>query len=128
MHLRFDPQHAARCMPKPKRILLVLPLLCILSLNFVFPVVAAEGPGKSKAPVHLKSDHLQYFKEKDIYIAEGAVVVEQEGAQLEADTMRLDGKTGQLSAMGNIHYAESGNTMDAERIVFDINTKLGVLH
>lgn len=128
MHLRFDPQHAARCMPKPKRILLVLPLLCILSLNFVFPVVAAEGPGKSKAPVHLKSDHLQYFKEKDIYIAEGAVVVEQEGARLEADTMRLDGKTGQLSAMGNIHYAESGNTMDAERIVFDINTKLGILH
>ncbi len=124
----FTPQRPKRSRFGFKWIFLFLPLLGFLCSSLVLQVSAAALPGKSDAPIHLRSDHLQYFKEKDIYIAQGDVVVEQEGARLEADALRLDGKTGKLSAMGNIHYLDGGNTMDAERIVLDINTKLGVLH
>ncbi len=109
-------------------ILLRLPVFCFLLARFALPLFAAEIPGKSDAPIHLKADHLQYFKEKEIYVTQGAVVIEQERMRLEADAARLNGKTGKLTAMGNIHYFDGENTIDAERLTLDINTKLGVLY
>lgn len=124
----FDSQQPEGCTPGHNLILIFLPLLCILFTSFASTLFAAEIPGKSNSPIHLESNHLQYFKEIDVYLAQGAVVIEQEGMRLEADTVRLNGKTGALSAMGNIHYFDGGNTIDAEHITIDINTKLGIIY
>lgn len=31
--------------------------------------------GKSEEPIHLQADRLEYFKEQDLYLANGSVVV-----------------------------------------------------
>ncbi len=88
---------------------------------------AAEIPGESTAPIHLTSDRLQYFKEKNLYLAQGDTVVEQGPMRLEADMVRFNEKTRQLSGMGRIHFFDGENKIDADRIEINIDTKLGFL-
>jgi len=120
--------HTGRQVKQLRLILIFFLLLCIQHHSPSPPLFAAEMPGKSEAPIHLKADHLQYFKERDVYLAQGSVVITQETTRLEADAARLNGKTGKLSAIGNIHYKDGENTIDAEHITVDINTKLGVIY
>lgn len=84
--------------------------------------------GKSEEPVHLDSDRLEYFKEQDLYVAEGSVVVRQGPLHLEADSLRLDNANGKLFARGNVHFDDGENKTDAEALEMDINTQLGVLY
>lgn len=84
--------------------------------------------GESEEPIHLESDRLEYFKEQDLYVAEGSVVVQQGPLHLEADSLRLDNANGKLLAVGNVHFNDGENKTDAQELEMDINTKLGILY
>ncbi len=45
-----------------------------------------------------------------------------------ADSARLRGKTGEVEAFGNVHFFDGKNTFDAKRLVFNVDTKLGILY
>jgi LPS-assembly protein len=84
--------------------------------------------GKSDEPIHLQSDRLEYFKETDVYSAEGSVVVQQGPLRVEADSLRLDNANGKMVAAGHVHFNDGENKLDADEMELDINTKLGVLY
>lgn len=91
-----------------------------------FPAI--KNPGGTDEPIHLQSDRLEYLKEEDVYLAEGAVVVQQGPLHLEADSLRLDKGAGKLVAIGNVHFNDGENRIDADEIELDINTHLGILY
>ena len=98
----------------------------------IFFTLALERPSlraeETEEPVQLTANRLQYFKKTDTYFAEGAVSIEQGTMRLKADTIRLKGATGDLKAFGHIHYFDGIQTIDADRIAININTKLGILY
>lgn len=103
--------------------------LYVLISGVLSPILcAAELPGKSDEPIHLKADQLEYLKETDLYIAQGDAEVVQGSMRLTADTLRLDGKTGKLLGLGHIHYFDGENTIEAERIEVNVDTKLGIIY
>ncbi len=55
-------------------------------------------------------------------------MVKQGPMRLQADAIRMDGKTGSLSGIGHIHYFDGQNSIDAERITLHIDTNLGILY
>ncbi|MFQ5597936.1 MAG: LPS-assembly protein LptD [Nitrospiria bacterium] len=89
------------------------------------PTVWAE---EGKAPVLLKADQLQYFKGTDTYLATGSVSIRQGPKQVDADSLRLKGKTGRVDAFGNVHFFDGENAIEANRITFNIDSELGVLY
>jgi LPS-assembly protein len=139
-----DQKKRARRSLSQRRHLLLF-LLFIFSISFGGGAVGAETAqtskpakpnlsaakntlGKSEEPVQLQSDRLEYFKEQDLYVAEGSVVVVQGPLHLEADSLRLDNANGKLLAAGNVHFNDGENKTDADEVEMDINTKLGVLY
>ncbi|MFQ5543018.1 MAG: LPS-assembly protein LptD [Nitrospiria bacterium] len=86
-----------------------------------FSAVRAE----ETEPIHLTSDRLQYFKESDLLLAEGAVLIEQGLMRLDADLMQLKRETGELEARGHVRFFDGQNNIDADQIELDMETKLG---
>jgi len=99
---------------------------CTLFLSLVITKNALSA--EVKEPVHLKADTLQYFRKKDIYLAAGSVSITQGVMQVEGDSLSLIAETGEATVFGNVHFFDGENNIDAKKIVFNIDTKLGVLY
>ncbi len=100
--------------------------ICLLFLLF-YPK-PARSETEEKGPIYLKSDSLQYFKETDIYLAVGSVIIEQGALKVKADSARLKGESGEVDAFGNVHFSDGENAFEARRVLFNIDTQLGVLY
>lgn len=130
MSRRLDGAHPLGLPFKTKQLIaFCFVLFCLAAITgfTLSELAAAEIPGQSDAPIHLKAARLQYFKGKNIYLADGETVVEKGPLKLEADMLRFNETTRKLSAMGDIRYFDGENRMDANRIEINIDTKLGFL-
>ncbi len=76
----------------------------------------------------MKADTLQYFSENDIYLAAGAVTIKQGLMRVTGDSLSLEAETGEATVFGNVHFFDGENTIEAKKIVFNLNTKLGMLY
>ncbi|MEO2055058.1 MAG: LPS assembly protein LptD [Nitrospira sp.] len=101
-------------------------LLLALSLFLMIParpILAAP-----REEIRLTADRLEYLKEKDLFLAEGSVVIQQDTTEIKADSIRLDHTLGKLRAAGNVYFTDGENLAESVEAKFDINTKLGVLN
>jgi LPS-assembly protein len=86
----------------------------------------AEEPPK-RVPVTVIADKLDHDRANDTYTAEGHVRIEQQDIRVEADNIILNNRTGEAVAVGNVYLRDKGDTVLADRIEMNMNTRVGVI-
>ncbi len=107
----------------PQAILALLLLIIFLLGPGVSQLVAEELP--KKIPVQITADHLDYDRTNDIYTAVGHVRLEQQDIYMQADRIVLNNKTGEAIAEGNVYVRDKGDTLIADRVELNMNTRAG---
>ncbi|MFO7570233.1 MAG: LPS assembly protein LptD [Smithellaceae bacterium] len=103
----------------------------------VFFLILAISAGQAQAqmlqvpadaPVEIEADNLAYDSEREVYTAEGNVVITYGAGVLRADYVEYNQKTSQASAQGNAHLQMDEDTLAGDRIVVNTGTKTGVAY
>jgi LPS-assembly protein len=63
--------------------------------------------------------------EGDLLIGEGNVAVQQKGASLQADSVRINRETGEVNATGNIVMLHGANRWEGEKLLYNFKTREG---
>jgi LPS-assembly protein len=79
-------------------------------------------------PIDIEADHLEYDEDTDTYRGVGNVVVNFKDGFLVADSVVLNRSTGDAEASGNAFVSDKGDTMEGDRISFNLNTKKGITY
>lgn len=87
------------------------------------PVVSAGGP----QPIQITADRLQYLQDREMYEADGHVVVINGEQRLTADHMTVYPLTGRVQATGNVHLTGPTSELWGDQLELDINTEAGVV-
>ncbi len=95
----------------------------------------ASGPAASataedlpkKVPVTVTADKLDHDRANDTYTAVGHVRIEQQDILLEANKVVLNNRTGEAHAEGNVYLRDKGDTLIADRLDVNLNTRSGVI-
>lgn len=111
-------------------------LLFILSLIIFSPRVSFTQSidtidtiiPKGKGPVNITSDRLEYLRSEDIYRFDGSVVIIQDKFQLKADHVEFNNRSGKIQAVGKVEVFDGENQLLGEKIIFDMNTKNGIVY
>ena len=109
-----------------------------LSLILLFFLVLQAAPGfgdenqtrsdSSGDPVTIEADSISYDYEKDTYHAEGHVVITYIKGILTADHVFLEKSRDQARAEGNVILKSDQDTLQGDRIDFDIKHKTGIAY
>ncbi len=79
-------------------------------------------------PFELSADTVEYDRPRDLYIADGSVVIRQGDRKLTADWMAFSNTTQRGVASGNVTFREGNETVYTRFAEFDIVTLQGVLY
>ncbi len=101
-------------------------LLAVLLLVPGIPPLSAEELPK-KIPVQVTADHLDYDRTNDIYTAAGHVRMEQQDIYVQADRIVFNNRTGEAIAEGNVYVRDKGDTLMADRVELNMNTRAGFI-
>jgi lipopolysaccharide assembly outer membrane protein LptD (OstA) len=82
---------------------------------------------ESDEPVEITADRIDYFQERDLYVAEGNVHVVQQGKSLRARWATFSGRTRLGVASGNVRYRDGDEVVEASFIQFDVDSLQGVV-
>jgi len=95
----------------------------------------ASAPGASAVetknngnPANIEADSMDYDNVSDVYHAQGKVSIIYSGAALYADDMQLDNKNNIATAQGNATLKMGEDTMQGDKIVFNIENKTGAAY
>ena len=109
-----------------------LSLIILLLLFFqAMPGLCAENRSSdatSGSPVTIEADSISYDHETDTYHAEGRVVITYVRGVLTADHVFLEKSRDQARAEGNAVLRSNQDTLEGDRIDFDIRHKTGVAY
>lgn len=83
---------------------------------------------KGKGPVEISSERMEYLRSEDIYRFDGKVVITQDKFRLNADHVEFNNRSGKVQAEGRVDLFDGENQLTGERIVFDMNTKNGIVY
>lgn len=83
---------------------------------------------KGRGPVNISSDRLEYLRSEDIYRFDGQVAITQDRFRLNADHVEFNNRSGKIQAEGRVEVFDGENQLTGDKIVFDINTKNGVVY
>ncbi len=107
----------------------------VLFVCLLFPVVnftrapAAEKDllpfEKTKGPWHIKADVIRHIKARQLFIAQGDVVITRKHLEIRADEIRFDRKEQVITAEGNVFMASRGDTVSGKRVVMDMDAETG---
>lgn len=112
------------------RLLVLCALLCAYSLSDGWAQnPATQGPTVSTGsqPVHITADRLQFLQDREVYEADGNVVVINGEQRLTADHMRVYALTGKVEATGSVHLTGPTSELWGDQLELDINTEAGVV-
>lgn len=84
--------------------------------------------GSSNDPVMIEADSISYDHERDIYHAEGRVVITYVRGVLTADHVFLEKTRDQARAEGNVVLKSGQDILEGDRIDFDIRHKTGIVY
>jgi LPS-assembly protein len=106
-------------------------IILLLLVLRVTPGLCSEGQssnGSSSDPVTIEADNISYDHEQDIYHAEGRVVMTYVRGVLTADHVFLEKSRDHARAEGNVVLKSDQDTLEGDRIDFDIRQKTGVVY
>lgn len=89
---------------------------------------ASWGERKIEGPIDIEADRLEYDREKDSYHAFGNVIINFTNGFLLADAVTVSRKTGDAEASGEVYISDAGDTLEGNRVAFNLNTKTGITH
>jgi LPS-assembly protein len=95
------------------------------------PGFCTEGrpsDGSSGEAVTIQADSIAYLHEKEVYHARGSVVITYAGGILTADHVYLEKSRDHARAEGNVILQSGQDTLQGDRIDFDIKRKTGVVY
>lgn len=92
-------------------------------ITFSLPFAAEAGGGVASGT----AGTLEY-KESDLVIASDAVEFEYQNLKLQAELVTVDLKTKKLTAEGRVILDDGPSRLVGERVVFDLDTKLGTFY
>jgi LPS-assembly protein len=105
-------------------------ILLLLALQ-VSPGICQKNQtsgGTSGDPVTIEADSISYDQEQDTYHAMGNVVITYVKGILTADDVFLEKSRDQARAEGNVKLKSDQDTLEGDRIDFDIRDKTGVAY
>ena len=84
--------------------------------------------GSSGDPLTLEADSVSYDHGKNVYHAQGRVFITYSGGELTADHVFLEADGDQARAEGNVMIRSDQDTLEGDRIDFDIRSKTGIVY
>jgi len=78
-------------------------------------------------PIHITADRIEYFRNTEVYEAEGSVVAQQGPLRLTADHVTIFMLTGAAVAEGHAYLTDQTSDMWADRLELNLNTDTGVV-
>lgn len=101
-------------------------LFASLFAIFLFAQLPTFEPHDSSAPIDISANSFQSLP-GDWVVASGDVVIRQKDLQLTADTMKVNRRTGEVIAEGNVVLIREGqDATRSDRIVYNYKTGRGV--
>lgn len=103
-------------------------LLAIAVLLWMaLPGLAAVERGVPEGPVNIAADRIAYFSDDDTVVATGAVDITFTGGFLKADRVKVNRRTNQAWAEGNVLLESGGDRLAGEKLFFNFVSKTGTL-
>lgn len=78
--------------------------------------------------VNFYGETLDYLRDDNLLIGRGAVDIEYEGMNLQADYVEYNLETADVKARGNVVVEDGSSVLFCEEINFNIKTKIGVIY
>jgi LPS-assembly protein len=102
-------------------------LITSIALFALFMVEAQCDAEQESLPWHITADRIVSLVEKDLYLAEGAVVISKGDQILEADKVTYNRHTGHVEAEGNVSLSSAGDFLRCDRGTFNLKERTGHL-
>lgn len=107
----------------------------IMVLGVVFGVLFLKGGAAAQdmkmpedAPVKIEADNMSYDNERDVYTAEGNVVITYGDDVLTAANVEYDRKNNLATAWGNAFLKMAQDSLAGDKIVVNVEDKTGVAY
>ena len=111
---------------------------CILSISILlglFPLFAPSAWGESTVttvsptnqPLTVTAERIDHLQEREVYEADGSVVVTQGNLRLTADHVTINALPGRLTATGRVHFWDASSDLKSERLELNVNTEAGIV-
>ena len=104
-----------------------LAALGVLVASASAAAASADSPIEPGQPVEITADHLEIERRRQLYVADGSVLIRQGDRTLRADWVAFCEATGQGVASGNVVVVDGPDTLHSQFVGFDITTFEGVL-
>ena len=91
------------------------------------PTLTLKPPSDAEiAPVFLEADHLRGHEDKETE-AEGRVRLRRADQAVFADWLRYDKRENEVTAVGNVRIEQRGDTIEGERLRYNLETERGFM-
>jgi len=91
-------------------------------------VMAQIAKVPADAPVQIEADHMAYDSERDVYSAQGNVVITYGDGVLTAANVEFDRKNNLATAEGNAFLKMAQDTLAGDKIIVNVEDKTGVAY
>ncbi|MGC4096566.1 MAG: LptA/OstA family protein [Nitrospira sp.] len=95
------------------------------------PCAWGESTGATVSPANqpltVTAERIDHLQEREVYEADGSVVVTQGNLRLTADHVTINALPGTLTATGHVHFWDASSDLKSERLKLNVNTEGGVL-
>lgn len=91
---------------------------------------AARPAGEATAAdaVSFEADRVEYYEDKDLFVAQGNVLLTREGESVRSDTVEWNATTGAIVASGNVRLVDrDGNQLFSDSITLDDKFRAGTM-
>ena len=78
-------------------------------------------------PLTVTAERIDQLQEREVYEADGSVVVTQGNLRLTADHVTINALPGTLTATGRVHFWDASSDLKSERLELNVNTEGGVV-
>ncbi len=92
-----------------------------------FAIAASLQEDPKKIPWHISAATVTFDQEKNLYIAQGNVVITGGDTRLEADYVEFSNKTKDAAAQGNVILISGGDSVSCNAITLNLSTQTGVI-
>ena len=110
---------------------LVLSFLLLFGLFLTFEPAWAQSiataPSPTNLPLTVTAERIDHLQEREVYEADGSVVVTQGPLRLTADHVTINSLPGTLIATGHVHFRDPSSDLKSERLELNVNTEAGVV-
>lgn len=119
----FIPLHSIFSLARAVSIIFVLFIIIFIPNGLL-----ALDANISQDPITIEASSIYYDREEDTFHAKGDVIIKFSQGFLKADSVFLNKKTNDSSAEGNVTIMSGSDTLEGDKVEYNIERKTGVIH